>query len=68
MILIGHNFAVMLSIVNRITLQNELHKKMLIIFFGQKIKTKQQQNKRANIKILAKTGKLTATETTKPID
>jgi len=48
----------MLSILNELTLQKELHSFMLIMIFGQKIKAhhKQQQNKKANIQILARAG------------
>jgi len=47
----------MFNILNKLTLQQELQTFVRNnVFFGQKVKTQQQQNKKSNIKTLAGAG------------
>jgi len=46
----------MLSILNKLTSQKELQHFVKNDFFGQKVKTQQQQNKTSNIKTVAGAG------------
>jgi len=54
-LIIGHKFCSMLRIENNLTLQKELQKCHIIIFWT-KGKSQQQQNKNANTKILVRAG------------
>jgi len=52
--IIGHQFCNMLSILHKLKFQKELQNFVTNnVFFWQKVKTQQQQNKKSNIKTLA---------------
>jgi len=56
-LIIGHKSCIMLSLVNKLTLNKKLQNLVTTnVFFGQKVKTQQQQNKKSNIKTLAGPG------------
>jgi len=54
-LIIAHKSCNVLSILNKLTLQNELQN-CVMYFSGQKVKTQQQHNKKSNIKTLAGAG------------
>jgi len=56
-LIIGHKSCYMLSILNKLTLQKELQTFVTNnVFLDKQVKTKQQQNKKSNIKTLAGAG------------
>ena len=60
--IISHKTCKMLSIVNKLTLQKDLQNIVTNkVFFGQKLKTQQQQNKKSNLKTLGRGGNWTGT-------
>jgi len=56
-LIIGHKSCNMLSILNKLTFQKELQNIVTNnVLLDKKVKTKQQQNKKSNIKTLAGAG------------